>query len=629
MRFIVLFFFMLSSFFVVAQTPEQKINALFQKRSDALVTAIRSLHLQIKEWEQGKKSITEIRTQYLECRRIYKTQEYLLEYYFPATAKSMNGALVNEADEEEGTQNIIEPEGLQVLEEQLFSDAPDTAILLSNSMRLQSAAARLPLFNQSVPFGNHQLWDALRQEILRLSFLSITGFDTPASDNTHSEMITVLKTLREDLDVLTLGKHRNRKKINSLIQKSIQALEKNNNDELNKYVLLRDQLLPLYEEVMHAWKNHGSINHALLQVLNAEAYSPFDLRIFNIRALRPEHRQKKYNAEVVELGRLLFFDPLLSSNDQRSCGSCHIPEKGFADGLPLNSSMDGSKKLPRNTPGLINVAFYSLLFQDARSTSLEDQILAVSSNKDELHNDFAASAKQLNESEEYKALFRKAFQGTSDTTINAHSMTVAIAEYERSLVAMNSKFDRNIRREINTLSVSEINGFNLFMGKAQCGTCHFAPFFAGIVPPQYNKTEWEILGVPLHADTLHPVNDKDGGRMNATGLMLHRGAYKTPTVRNITLTAPYMHHGIYKTLEEVIWFYNKGGGKGLKLDVPNQTLPEDELKLSKQEQLDLIAFMKSLTDTTGIKGKPERLPAFPNHLPYNNRPIGGVYTLPD
>jgi cytochrome c peroxidase len=117
--------------------------------------------------------------------------------------------------------------------------------------------------------------------------------------------------------------------------------------------------------------------------------------------------------------------------------------------------------------------------------------------------------------------------------------------------------------------------------------------------------------------------------MNATRLMLHRGAYKTPTVRNITLTAPYMHHGIYKTLEEVIWFYNKGGGKGLKLDVPNQTLPEDELKLSKQEQLDLIAFMKSLTDTTGIKGKPERLPAFPNHLPYNNRPIGGVYTLPD
>jgi cytochrome c peroxidase len=135
------------------------------------------------------------------------------------------------------------------------------------------------------------------------------------------------------------------------------------------------------------------------------------------------------------------------------------------------------------------------------------------------------------------------------------------------------------------------------MGKAACGTCHFAPTFSGLVPPQFDETEAEVLGVPTQPQAPHEL-DPDWGR--GGGLLkfqseIYRHAFKTVTVRNIAHTAPYFHNGAYNTLEEVVDFYNNGGGVGLGLDVPNQTLPADSLHLSDQEQKDLIAFMQALT----------------------------------
>ncbi|MEM9143510.1 MAG: methylamine utilization protein, partial [Bacteroidota bacterium] len=159
-----------------------------------------------------------------------------------------------------------------------------------------------------------------------------------------------------------------------------------------------------------------------------------------------------------------------------------------------------------------------------------------------------------------------------------------------------SKFDRNMQGLEESLTEEEIAGFNLFMGKAACATCHFPPTFNGTVPPHYAETEFENLGVTQTADFEHPVLDGDPGQYYPYEVEERRNFFKTATVRNAELTAPYMHNGAYNTLEEVVNFYNVGGGAGMGLDVPYQTLPPDSLNLSERESKALIAFMGTLTD---------------------------------
>jgi cytochrome c peroxidase len=171
--------------------------------------------------------------------------------------------------------------------------------------------------------------------------------------------------------------------------------------------------------------------------------------------------------------------------------------------------------------------------------------------------------------------------------------------YIRSLARWNSPFDRYARGETDALDPAARRGFNLFMGKAACATCHFPPAFNGVVPPRYIETESEVLGVPEKFPATPLVLDPDPGRGIVHLNPIFQNAFKTPTVRNVALTAPYMHNGSMETLEDVMDFYNAGGGAGLGLDVPNQTLPTDSLGLTRREMDDVIAFMKALTDTTG------------------------------
>jgi cytochrome c peroxidase len=187
--------------------------------------------------------------------------------------------------------------------------------------------------------------------------------------------------------------------------------------------------------------------------------------------------------------------------------------------------------------------------------------------------------------------------------VSVYTIANAIASYLRSLQAMNTKFDQYMRDEPVTLTASEKNGFNLFMGKAKCGTCHFMPLFNGLTPPLFSETESEVIGVPTSAKKPFTL-DADSGKYYFTKSVVHLHAFKTPTLRNIALTGPYMHNGIYKTLEEVIDFYNDGGGKGLGIAPHNQTLPFDKLKLSKAEKKDIIHFLRALTDTASYK-KPD------------------------
>ena len=175
-----------------------------------------------------------------------------------------------------------------------------------------------------------------------------------------------------------------------------------------------------------------------------------------------------------------------------------------------------------------------------------------------------------------------------------------MAAYVRSLRALNSRFDRAIRGDTALITLSERRGFNLFMGKAACGTCHFAPLFGGTMPPAYVESEPEVIGVPATPKAKEAVVDEDLGVFAVDRAPLHRHAFKTPSVRNVGLTAPYMHNGVYRTLEEVIDFYDAGGGNGVGMRLPNQTLSAKPLHLTDGEKQDLVAFLASLTDSVSV-----------------------------
>ena len=227
-----------------------------------------------------------------------------------------------------------------------------------------------------------------------------------------------------------------------------------------------------------------------------------------------------------------------------------------------------------------------------RAPSLEGQIISVIDNESEFHTDLEKVTKVVANNPQYRAAFDTLYGGKiSDATIRN-----AIAEYIRGLIPFNSKFDRNINNIESTLTASEIKGFNVFMGKGKCATCHFAPVFNGTVPPLYNDTEMELIGVPKEAVWKDATIDPDLGRYHFFKTDNRKHFFKTPTVRNVEKTAPYMHNGVYQTLEEVVRFYNVGGGAGLGLDLEYQTLPPDSLHLSEDEIKGLVDFMRSLTD---------------------------------
>ncbi|MEL7161233.1 MAG: cytochrome c peroxidase, partial [Bacteroidota bacterium] len=295
------------------------------------------------------------------------------------------------------------------------------------------------------------------------------------------------------------------------------------------------------------------------------------------------------NAALRKLGKTLFYDKQLSASGTLSCASCHRPDLAFTDGI--------TKSVLRNAPTLLNAVYADRFFYDLRAFTLEQQAEHVIFDGAEFGTAYATIVGKINAGAAYRNLVKAAF---GKRVIDREGFSAALASYVLSLRSFNSPFDRYARGESEEFDPSAYRGFNLFMGKAACGTCHFAPTFSGLVPPDYVENETEILGVLTSPHRLRKELDADrgraGGGIHHEAVWIYERSFKTPTVRNAALTAPYFHHGAYATLELVVDFYNRGGGAGLGLDVPNQTLAPDPLDLTDEEQADLVAFMRSLTD---------------------------------
>jgi len=585
------------------------VQGIVVRDIDSLAAAVDALEGAVRVLNGSAAALSEAHLRFARARRFYKRIEYIAAYYSPTTTDLMNGPALPRVEEDEGPDVVFPPEGFQVIEEQLFP-AADTAVhevIVQEVRNLAELVTRLRTATRATPLTDARVFDALRVGLARVLSLGLSGFDSPVALHSIAEAADALRGMRDGFDAYARAIQRvdpaSAARIDSSFAAAISVLEREVDfAAFDRLGFIIDHANPLGRQLLRAQEALGIQPLQDPRPLRAGAATMFERDAFDPMAFAAPNTPRHTPSQVA-LGARLFFEPLLSGPGTRSCASCHMPERGFTDGLARSNPLPGrAGAVLRNAPTVINAGLQAGTFADLRTAYLEDQVEAVLGNPDEMHGSLDAAARALKARRDYVDLFAAAFDNRGDSTVTGGRVRTAIAAYVRSLSRLDSRFDRHVRGDSALLSVDERLGFNLFMGKAKCGTCHFLPLFNGTVPPAYQETDVEVLGVP--ANQRGSKIDPDIGRAAVTRALPHRHAFRTPTVRNVELTAPYMHNGVYRTLEEVVDFYDAGGGVGLGLSVPNQTLPADSLRLTPAERRALVAFMKSLTDTAFTTARP-------------------------
>lgn len=529
-----------------------------------------------------------LRSLFRGARGAWKRVEYLAEFYNPGTSKAINGAPLPWVAEDDPNRFVIPPEGFQRVEELLFADVvareeagEELAILHASLTRLQASARATALTPSNV-------FEAIRLELLRVVSLGASGYDSPVAGESGAEVAEVFRELARVSEAM--GGSRAGDLVLRLERCAAQSPGAVGGDLLT---LVVDGVIPAARELSRLQEALGVPRPLDSRSWAARADYPTDSGALDpLDFALPESTPA--TPARIRLGLGLLGDPRLSGDGLRACTSCHQPERAWTDGARVPRALD-SGHLPRNTPTLLNSALQNGSFYDLRTSFLEDQARDVIENRREMHGSMAEVARRLSDDPVRRREFALAFGASPDSAIPEAQVRLAIADAVRSLVAVNSGFDRYLRGDRGAMDDSARAGFNVFMGKAKCGTCHFFPLFNGSVPPLYRSMESEVLGVPAHA-TRPWRPSPDSGRARLIPSPVYLGAIKTTTVRNAALTGPWMHNGVFATMEEVIDFYNGGGGRGHGLEVPNQTLPADSLHLTAGERRQLIRFIESLND---------------------------------
>lgn len=319
----------------------------------------------------------------------------------------------------------------------------------------------------------------------------------------------------------------------------------------------------------------------------------------------PPHRDG-FTPTQIDLGRYLFFDPLLSKNGAISCASCHQPEKGFSDDLDRSVGVTG-EKVTRSAPSLWNVAFLDKFFWDARAKSLEEQAQGPLFDEKEMGNTPEKLLASLRGNSQYRQLFTQAFPKANK--LQLEQVYTALAAFQNSLISLNSRYDRYAHGYHQALTKNEIAGLNVFRSfVARCAECH--------QPPLFTNNQIAVIGTPEPDG-----RERDIGAAKTYNAVKLRGAFKVPTLRNITKSAPYMHSGRYNTLKESIEFYNDGRGNAvpdgekmyLHWHISEPNLAEDEIDL-------LVEFLATLTDES-------LTPQIPHSLPSGLAPVDEQFQL--
>jgi len=273
-----------------------------------------------------------------------------------------------------------------------------------------------------------------------------------------------------------------------------------------------------------------------------------------------------------DLGKKLFFDPILSRDSSINCSACHLPGKAFSDEFSVSAGVDGAAG-NRNSPSLANVGYHPYFMREGGVPTLEMQILVPIQEHNEFDFNIVLIAERLNRQPEYVDLCLEAYGRLPDP----FCITRSIANFERTLISGNSAYDQYaLQGEAGALDQSELRGMNLFFSnELACGSCHSG----------FNFTDYSFQNNGIYTEYA------DEGRMHLTGLESDRALFKVPSLRNVGLTGPYMHDGSMATLQEVIWHYETGGENH-----PNKSKLIQGFGLNDSERADLLAFLNSLTD---------------------------------
>jgi cytochrome c peroxidase len=567
--------------------PKKTVEQTILSQIDSFSALIANLQTGIINRSSSGSDLQNI---FLQSRLAYKKFEWAAEYYMPETSGLVNGPPVQEVEMPDLL--VIEPAGLQVIEAFLFPryDSSLQKQILSQISLLQSNCEKYRSYFRLHEIFEGQVFDAVKLEVFRILALGLTGFDNPLTLKSMQESAASLESLQRVINSYAVDE--NEEKLAQEFNDAINYLKVNT--DFNSFNRMEFVTVYCNSITVGITELEGKIKSQQFKynrLLNQDAKTLFDSDAFNVNAYAPDH-SSFISDQKVALGKKLFSDPILSGTGKRSCLSCHQPGKAFTDGMIKNTIIGKKELLGRNTPTLINSALQPSLFYDLRVFSLEDQSHSVVQSGKEMHGSMTMSVKRLWRDEKYRKMFLTAFPNEDKNNIDTFEIMNAIGSYIRSLVFLDSRFDEYMRGNKTSMNKGEINGFNLFMGKAKCGTCHFMPLFSGNFPPGFKKMESEVIGVPESIANQHI--DPDMGRYDILKIESFRHAFKIPTVRNAYLTAPYMHNGVFSTLDQVLDFYNKGGGVGLGMKIDNQTLPTDSLGLTVNERGDIIAFIRSL-----------------------------------
>jgi cytochrome c peroxidase len=582
--------------------------------------------------EKNKKSV---RVQIEAARLELKNIDFWIRYFEPNAYRRINGPLPveweNEVFEKFEPPYRREGAGLSLAELSL-----DQTPLLKDSLvqLIKRSEEAVKTFEADSITGQLNSYShfflANRLFLLNLAAIYTTGFECPDTNHVVPELRSMLLGTKEIYNSYNQSFPENPLPGEYLekYEKTISFVEMQGNgfSSFNHFDFIRDFVNPLFamnQKLINDY-NARSINYNDY-TLNNNALSIFDKSLYasqNTKGLYSMVEDEKTLQEIRYIGKLLFYDPILSGNNMRSCASCHKPTEYFTDTTNgLAFQFDKQQRLPRNTPTLINSVYNHLLMLDGKHISLQAQGKDVITNPNEMNSNGKELIKKVLSCKVYREAFKSFLKLTpeeKDITIN--HIVSAITYYDGSYSRFYSPFDNAMN---NKASVSDETkrGFNLFMSRAKCATCHFVPNFNGVKPP-YIGSEFEVLGTP--GDTSFKNLSPDEGRymINKAPETLH--AFRTGSIRNAEFTKPYMHNGVFNSLEEVIDFYDVGGGQGKKLVVTNQTLAGDSLHLTKTDKKELLAFIYSLNEDIIFEEPPTSLPASSDKA-LNNRRIGGEY----
>ncbi|KQM19839.1 cytochrome-c peroxidase [Chryseobacterium sp. Leaf201] len=580
-----------------AETENTVINKGLADFKDRL----EQLKSDTRQFSDDKISLKDLQKSLKNTRNSFKEIEFFVAYHYPEFTKThLNAAPLFHIEAAGTTAYTLPPEGLQVLDELIFSDEAadhkEEIKTITDFLYNSYAGFYLSSVKNGLSKGNNKTLP-LRIELIRIYSLGVTGFDTPGSLNVSEEAAHAFSGMKKYLNDDPYFKNYHVQKANAILTEGIDYLSKNKDFEtFDRIEFYKKYIQPLYEEFGN-WdgrsddlKEFSGWNTGNKNLFSGDFLDPYFYTLLKKEEDSPELRQ---------LGKAIFFDQGVSDNGKMSCATCHLPENAFTDLKAKSPSNVEGKTVLRNSPSLYNAVFAKRFFYDLRAFYLEQQAEHVIYNEDEFNTSYESIIKKIKTKPEYRKAFKQAFKNGN---ISKENFSKALSSYVASLYSYDSDFDRFMRNE-KEISSDAKKGFNLFMGKANCATCHFAPNFSGLVPPFFNENESEVLGITTKPVSQKPLElDPDKGRLNSPvkkeNSYIYENSFKTVTVRNIKLTKPYFHNGAFSTLEEVMDFYNEGGGEGLGLPVKNQTLAPDKLNLTQTEIKQVIAFLNSLTDVS-------------------------------